>query len=67
MTRRSTAYRIAAARHIDDPELLATAASELLRIDPDFQTSIFVQTEFYRDSAVRDRLAADLSAAGLPD
>ena len=67
MTRRSAAYRAAAARHIGDPQLLATAASELLRIDPDFRTAVFVQTEFYRDPAVRDRLAADLSAAGLPD
>jgi len=67
MTRRSTAYRIAAARHNGDPESLANAASELLRIDPDFQITVFVQTEFYRDPAVRDRLAADLSAAGLPN
>ncbi len=67
MTRRAAAYRTSAAYHIDDPELLATATSELLRIDPDFQTSVFVQTEFYRDPAMRERLVADLSAAGLPD
>jgi TolB-like protein/Tfp pilus assembly protein PilF len=67
MTRRSAAYRASAARHIGDPQMLAAATSELLRIDPEFRTSVFIKTEYYRDPAMRDRLAADLSAAGLPD
>jgi TolB-like protein len=67
MSRRSAAYRVAAARHIGDSELLAAAVSELLRIDPGFRIFVFIKTEYYRDPAARDRLAADLAAAGLPD
>jgi hypothetical protein len=67
MTLRSAAYRAAAAGHLCDPELSAAAASELLRADPEFRTSIFIQSENYRDPAMRDRIAADLLATGLPN
>jgi TolB-like protein len=67
MTLRSAAYRAAAARHLDDPRLLAAAAAELLRIDPEFRTSVFAGSENYLDPAMRARVAADLVAAGLPD
>lgn len=65
-TRRAAAYRASAAQHLDEPQLQAHAASELLRIDPEFQTSVFTQSENYRYPSPRKILAADLLAAGLP-
>ena len=64
-SRRSAAYRAAALNHIDDPAQRTAAVKDLLRIDPDFRASAFVKTEYYRDPAMLERLAADLSAVGL--
>jgi TolB-like protein/Tfp pilus assembly protein PilF len=67
MTLRSAAYRAAAARHVGDLQSAATAAPELLRLDPEFRTSVFTQSENYLAPAMRHRVAADLAAAGLPE
>lgn len=66
MTRRSAAYRAAAALHLDDPEKLSAAVDEVCRLDPQFSASAFAKAETYRDSSMQERLAADLVAAGLP-
>lgn len=65
LTRRSAAYRAAAARHLDDPALCEAAAADLLRIDPDFHAAQFVKTEYYRDPAMCERIVSDLAACGL--
>ena len=62
-SRRSAAYRAAAAVHLDDAGRLRQARDALLTIDPGFAPGQFVLTEFYRDRAIRDQLQRDLTSA----
>jgi TolB-like protein len=66
LTRRATAYRAAATIHLDDPLATASAAAEVLRIDPAFTAAGFVATESYKDHRFKEQLAEDLVQAGLP-
>ncbi len=66
LTRRSAAYRAAAAAHLEKSMVSLDVADEVLRLDPDFSATGFSHAEAYRDPSSRQRLAADLVAAGLP-
>ena len=66
-SKRSHAYLVAALSHLDDEMNLRKAVDELLIFDPIFSTSIFLETEFYKDEEVPRQLAIDLKKAGLPD
>jgi len=66
LTRRATAYRAAATIHLDDPVATASAAAEVLRIDPAFTAAGFVATESYKDHRFKEQLVEDLVQAGLP-
>jgi len=67
LTRRAAAYNVAASVHMGGAEDIARAVEALLRIDPAFTVAKFLETEFYKDAVYKDRLAADLAKAGLPD
>ena len=66
LTRRAAAYCAASSIHCDgeDPTEFRQA---LLRIDPDFRIRPFLQDQPFKDRKRRDRLSADLRAAGLPE
>ena len=64
-TRRTAAYAAAAAARCPGRDA-GPAARELLRIDPDFRIKSFVRDEPFKDRRYRERLIADLTAAGLP-
>lgn len=65
VTRMAAAYRVAAYQHLDDPDQLAKAATELRVIDPDFTVERFLSSVFYKDSRLTCQLRDDLCAAGL--
>jgi adenylate cyclase len=65
LTRRAAAFGAAAAVHCPDVSA-EQAKADLLRIDPDFHVKAFALEEPFKDRRLRDRLVADLSAAGLP-
>ena len=62
-SRRSAAYRVAAAVHLEDQGRLRQATGALLTIDPKFDPARFVLTEYYRDRAISEQLERDLSSA----
>ncbi|WP_457938234.1 adenylate/guanylate cyclase domain-containing protein [Mesorhizobium sp. 10J20-29] len=62
-SRRSAAYRAAAAVHLDDTDRLRKARDALLTIDPAFDPARFVLTEYFRDKAISDQLEGDLTSA----
>lgn len=67
ITRRSAAYRAAAASHLDEKDKRTNAVEELRRLDPNFSASVFAEGEGYRDPATQKHLAKDLVAVGLPN
>jgi len=62
-SRRAAAYRAAAAVHLEDPVRLQQAINSLLTIDPKFEPTKFVQTEFYKDEQFSGQLERDLEDA----
>ena len=64
---RSHAYLVAALSHLDDEVTLRKAVDELLIANPGFSISNFLESEFYKDEEVLQRLAIDLEKAGLPE
>ncbi len=66
LTRRAAAYGAASSIHCD-AEDRTEFRQALLRIDPDFRIRPFLQDQPFKDRKLRDRLSADLRAAGLPE
>jgi tetratricopeptide (TPR) repeat protein len=66
-SRRSCAYRVAALTHLNDGTALQKAVKDLLISNPNFSISQFLETEFYRDDDIPQRLAEDLKRAGLSE
>jgi len=64
-SKRSHAYLVAALSHLDDEITLSKAVDELLIANPSFSISNFLESEFYKDKEVPQRLAIDLKKAGL--
>ncbi|MGI9353862.1 MAG: hypothetical protein ACR2PF_01660, partial [Rhizobiaceae bacterium] len=62
-TRRAAAYRVAAATNLNNKGILQRSVRELLVLDPGFEPSQFVQTEFYKDRSIAKRLQVELSKA----
>lgn len=69
LTRRSAAYRAAAATQLNQPERTQTAARDLLMLDPQFDAEQFIQTEYYKDRdfahLLRDRIRDALSTVSV--
>lgn len=65
-TLRSAVYNAAASVHAVDETSQRHAAGGVLRVHPDFSIRRFMASEPYRDEKVAERVAADLSTAGLP-
>ena len=63
LTRRATAYCVAAATHLKDNKRMERAVRDLLSIDPDFEPHQFIETEFYRDREIAKLLEAELDEA----
>lgn len=63
LTRRATAYRAAAATHLNDNKRLQRAVRDLLSIDPDFEPHRFIETEFYKDRKIAKLLETELAEA----
>lgn len=64
---RSHAYLVAALSHLDNEVTLRKAVDELVIANPSFTISNFLESEFYKDEEVPQRLAMDLKKAGLPE
>jgi adenylate cyclase len=62
LTRRAAAYQAAAAHRLGDGELIDAASLRLYVVDPKFDPTTFVATEFYKDRATREGLKSDLKA-----
>jgi TolB-like protein/class 3 adenylate cyclase len=65
-TRRATAYAVAALTQLDDLEQLQKAVDQLMLLDPDFTVSGFVDSEYFKDDQIPNRLSEQLREAGLP-
>jgi adenylate cyclase len=66
-TRRALIYATASSCHCEAADNTARLASALRKMDPQFRISTFVPGVRFKSDAVKERLAADLRSAGLPD
>lgn len=65
-SRRALVYAVASSVHCEDVKGVARLAAALLRMDPHFTVSAFLQAVHFYNGEIEQQLAADLQAADLP-
>ena len=65
-TRRASTYAAASSAHLGDKKRSEDLARQVITINPEFSTQVFLSTELYKDETIPKQIEQDLLAVGLP-